>query len=239
MQSDIFKKVKTQKKSTDIVNQIIHLIEEKKLKEGDRLPAERFLSETLGVSRGVLREAIRALEIAGIIKALSGSGNYISLNGNSFSKEYEALKILSSEDNPLDIIIVRKNLEPLAVKLAVKNVTENNLKKIEKIVREMESNKNQSIIDNRIDGDFHIAIAESSKNQILIDIMKIIVLKMQQQKFWQYTKVKSILSLGHSDLYLKEHTMLFEAIKAGDEKIAVDIIKNHLNDVEKDYRKYF
>jgi len=239
MQNDIFKKVKTQKKSTVVVEQIVHLIREKKLKEGDRLPAERYLSETLGVSRGVLREAIRALEIAGVINAVSGSGNYISLNEDGFSKEYDALKILSAEDNPLDIIIVRKNLEPLAVKLAAKNATENDIKKIEKIVKEMEYNKNQGIIDNRIDGDFHIAIAESSKNQILIDIMKLIVLKMQQQKFWQYTKVKSILSLGHSALYLKEHAMLLEAIKAGDGKTALDIIKNHLNDVEKDYRKYF
>ncbi|MCE5329771.1 GntR family transcriptional regulator, partial [bacterium] len=104
MQNDIFKKVKTQKKSTVVVDQIVHLIREKKLKEGDRLPAERYLSETLGVSRGVLREAIRALEIAGVINAVSGSGNYISLNEDGFSKEYDALKILSSEDNPLDII---------------------------------------------------------------------------------------------------------------------------------------
>ena len=86
---------------------------------------------------------------------------------------------------------------------------------------------------------FHIAIAMCSKNQILVDIMRLIVIKMQEQKFWQYTKRKSILSLGHSDLYLKEHSMLLDALRLKNEKAAVDIIKKHLNDVEKDYRKYF
>ena len=76
---------------------VLCLINENKLKVGDRLPSERDLSETFGISRGVLRESIRALEIAGIIDARSGSGNFIKSNAN-ITREIEALNILEVVD---------------------------------------------------------------------------------------------------------------------------------------------
>jgi len=236
--NNIFKKIQTQKKSTVVVDQLVRLINENKLKVGDRLPSERDLAESLGVSRGVLRESIRALEIAGIIEAKSGSGNYIKSNAN-ITREIEALNILEEEDNPLDIIMVRKNLEPLAVKMAVRNAEKEDIKRLDAILTKMKKNKETGIIDNKVDGQFHIAITKASKNRTLLDIMRLIVLKMQKQKFWQYTKEKSIYSLGHSGLYLDEHTQLVKAIKNKDEKSALEAINQHLEDVEKDNKEYF
>jgi GntR family transcriptional repressor for pyruvate dehydrogenase complex len=234
----IFKKVHTQKKSTVVVDQLIKLINENKLRVGDRLPSERDLAESMGVSRGVLRESIRALEIAGIIEAKSGSGNFIKSNIN-ISREIEAFNILEEEDNPLDIILVRKNLEPLAVKMAVRNAEKEDIERLERILQKMKSNKDKGIIDNKIDGQFHVAITMASKNRTLLDIMRLIVLKMQKQKFWQYTKEKSIYSLGHSGLYLEEHTQLVDAIKDKNEELALKSINKHLRDVEKDNKEYF
>lgn len=238
MSDGTFKKAQTKKKSAIVVEQILNLIREHKLREGDRLPAERYLSKTLGVSRGILREAIRALEIAGIIDARSGSGNYIT-SGENAVKEIEALSMLEREDNPLDIIMVRKSIEPLAVKMAVKNATHDDIQRMNRILDTMKKNYESAIIDGEIDGNFHMEITKASKNQTLMDVMKLIVSKMKKQKFWQYTKEKSILSLGHSDIYLQEHSRLLDAIKNRDEKLAIKIIKKHLNDVEKDAKKYF
>ena len=238
VEDKIFQKIQTKKKSTRIVDQLVRLINEDKLRVGDRLPSERDLSESLGVSRGVLRESIRALEIAGIIDARSGSGNYIKSNAST-NREIEALNILEEEDNPLDIIMVRKNLEPLAVRMAVKNADKEDIKKLEKILGTMKNNSKMKIIDNKIDGQFHTVITKASKNKTLLDIMRLIVLKMQKQKFWQYTKEKSIYSLGHSSLYLDEHSRLVDAIKNKNEELALETINNHLNDVEKDIREYF
>jgi len=238
VENKIFKKIQTKKKSTVVVDQLVRLINENKLKVGDRLPSERDLSETFGISRGVLRESIRALEIAGIIDARSGSGNFIKSDAN-ITREIEALNILEEEDNPLDIIMVRKNLEPLAVKMAVKNANKEDIKKLEKILLKMKKNSMEGIVDTKIDGQFHVAITKASKNKTLLDIMRLIVLKMQKQKFWQYTKEKSIYSLGHSSLYLDEHSRLVDAIKNKNEKLALECINKHLNDVEKDNREYF
>ena len=238
MENKIFEKIQTKKKSTVVVDQIVRLINENKLKVGDRLPSERDLSDTFDISRGILRESIRALEIAGIIDARSGSGNYIKSNAN-ITREIEALNILEEEDNPLDIIMVRKVLEPLAVKMAVKNADREDIKKLEKILSKMRKNSREGIVDTKIDGQFHIGITKASKNKTLLDIMRLVVLKMQKQKFWQYTKEKSIYSLGHSSLYLEEHFRLVDAIKNKDEKLALDSINKHLDDVEKDNKEYF
>ena len=228
MSDGTFKKAQTKKKSAIVVEQILNLIREHKLREGDRLPAERYLSKTLGVSRGILREAIRALEIAGIIDARSGSGNYIT-SGENAVKEIEALSMLEREDNPLDIIMVRKSIEPLAVKMAVKNATHDDIQRMNRILDTMKKNYESAIIDGEIDGNFHMEISKASKNQTLMDVMKLIVSKMKKQKFWQYTKEKSILSLGHSDIYLQEHSRLLDAIKNRDEKLAIKIIKNQFS----------
>jgi len=238
VENKIFEKIQTKKKSTVVVDQIVRLINENKLKVGDRLPSERDLSDTFDISRGILRESIRALEIAGIIDARSGSGNYIKSNAN-ITREIEALNILEEEDNPLDIIMVRKVLEPLAVKMAVKNADREDIKKLEKILSKMRKNSREGIVDTKIDGQFHIGITKASKNKTLLDIMRLVVLKMQKQKFWQYTKEKSIYSLGHSSLYLEGHFRLVDAIKNKDEKLALDSINKHLDDVEKDNKEYF
>ena len=148
MENKIFEKVHTKKKSTVVVDQLVRLINENKLKVGDRLPSERELSEIFGVSRGVLRESIRALEIAGIIDAISGSGNYIKSNAN-INMEIEALNILEEEDNPLDIIMVRKNLEPLAVKMAVKNADKEDIKPEEKEIKEIDSHEEESFSEQK------------------------------------------------------------------------------------------
>ncbi len=61
-----------------ILNQIIENIQNGNLKAGAALPAERTMAETMGVSRPAVREALRALELLGIVKPVPGGGNYIT-----------------------------------------------------------------------------------------------------------------------------------------------------------------
>lgn len=61
-----------------IVEEIHHIIVEKNLKIGDKLPSERYLKETLNVSRQSIREALRALELIGVIYVRRGEGTYLA-----------------------------------------------------------------------------------------------------------------------------------------------------------------
>lgn len=76
--SHMFKEIGEERPFNGILKQIIENIQSKKLKPGAALPAERTMAETMGVSRAALREALRALELLGIMKSVPGGGNYIT-----------------------------------------------------------------------------------------------------------------------------------------------------------------
>lgn len=74
----MFKEIGEERPFNGILKQIIENIQSGKLKSGAALPAERTMAETMGVSRAALREALRALELLGILKSVPGGGNYIT-----------------------------------------------------------------------------------------------------------------------------------------------------------------
>lgn len=76
--SHMFKEIGEERPFNGILKQIIENIQSGKLKPGAALPAERTMAETMGVSRAALREALRALELLGILKSVPGGGNYIT-----------------------------------------------------------------------------------------------------------------------------------------------------------------
>ena len=61
-----------------IANRLVALISERQLRPGDRLPPERELAVTMGVSRASLREALRALSLIGVTEMRQGAGNYVA-----------------------------------------------------------------------------------------------------------------------------------------------------------------
>ena len=71
---DMFKEIGDERTFNGILNQITDNIQRGRLKAGDALPAERTMAETMGVSRPAVREALRALELLGIIKPVPGGG---------------------------------------------------------------------------------------------------------------------------------------------------------------------
>ncbi|NLM13975.1 MAG: FadR family transcriptional regulator, partial [Epulopiscium sp.] len=84
---------KASKKSyTKVIDYIKKQIRQGKLSIGEKLPAERELSEILGVSRNSVREAIRSLEIMGVISSQHGAGNY--LTGNFENNLVESISMM-------------------------------------------------------------------------------------------------------------------------------------------------
>ena len=238
MDKKIFEKINSKKKTTLIADQILKLIKSKKLSVGEKLPSERFLAESMGVSRGALRETLRALEMIGIVETRVGDGSYIK-GETAKNKSYEVSEVLEREDNPLNVIMVRKRIEPLSVKLAARNVNSENIKPLEEIINEAEENLNNEEINYEIDGRFHLAIARMTENKTLIDVMKVIVDRMADNRFWRYGKEKSIKEFRELKFFTYEHKDIFNAIKTGDSELAEKLVLKHLNDVEKGLKRLF
>jgi len=176
-----FDPVKNGRISEAIINSIKEKIIKKKLITGDRLPQEKVMAKQFGVSLVTIREALRVLEIEGLIERKRGNGGgiFITTINNDFIKtslgNFLTLKHLSPEH----LYEVRKIIEPLAIILTAKRINTDEIKKLEENVSYCEQLLNKILmscnpitseeffnLDNR-NNEFHRLIAKASHNPIL------------------------------------------------------------------------
>ncbi len=157
-----------------IADRLEGMIADGTLKEGERLPAERQLSERLGVSRPSLREAIQKLASKGLLHTRQGGGTFVTETLSlSFSDPLVAL-VKDQPDAEFDTLEVRKELEGVAAYNAASRATETDREHIGSRFNEMaevQRSHAPSIDKLRVDADFHMSIIESAHNVVLLHFM--------------------------------------------------------------------
>ena len=163
------KTVQTQKIYKNIVEQIVDLIHDGSLKEGDRLPPERTLAEMLQVSRTSVREALKVMEIMGIIEIRPGEGSVVSdFNVEPFLSMIWPV-ILAKGGIEKDLQEFRKILEEGSIRiLARKGENEEFFSGLKEIVDEMEKSIDDCAQSVRLDILFHRRIFELTGNRLLL-----------------------------------------------------------------------
>lgn len=139
-------------------------------KAGTRLPAERALAETLGVSRNSLREAIFALKARGLLTSRPGSGIFVTDRLQSAITSPWRQLLADHPDLCWDMLEFRREHEGATTYYAAQRANRSDLKKIEAIIRRLDAayasgNKTE---EHDADADFHEAIAEASHNSMFL-----------------------------------------------------------------------
>jgi len=169
-----FQKIASEKLSHAVTHQIEELILRGILRPGERLPAERELSERLGVSRPSLREAISDLQDRGLLSSKAGAGIYVAdVLGNAFSPAL--VRLFSTHDEAVfDYVSFRRDMEGLAAERAAKLGSDTDLKVINTLFEKMETahNRRNPADEARLDADFHLSIIEASHNVIMLHMMR-------------------------------------------------------------------
>src|SRR5689334_19149503 len=106
---------------------------------GERIPAERELCQQLGVGRASLREALKALEIMGMIETRLGDGTYVCDRSEFFSRPLLWAITGSHQEDARELIEARRLMEVELAGLAAERATAEDIRTIEKYMREMES----------------------------------------------------------------------------------------------------
>ena len=228
----MFNKVKTKKVYMKIVEQIMNLIKEGKLKPGEKLPPEQILSEEFGTSRPSVREALSALEILGITESRGGRGNFIKDNFK-FPLYEQEFRELEEEESPFEILEARKAVEAEIVGLAAKKATKEDIVSIRESLDKMKSVMTNIPGIMEFDREFHINIAKAAHNSLLFSIMAYLA-DLLKERLWINLKEKSWSIPGRPQEYFEEHTDIFNAIKNKDSKGARKRMYDHLAGVEKD-----
>jgi DNA-binding GntR family transcriptional regulator len=184
------------------------------LKPGERL-MEVQLAEKMGVSRTPIREAIRKLELEGLVIMIPRKGAYVA-----------DLSI----KNITDVLEVRAALEGLASGLAALRMTEEEIKELELIARHFEQAMNSNDVEGIIQTDieFHEKIFKSTRNEKLQQLAN--SLMEQVQRF----RVMYVNQSAKSVNLIKEHYKIVEAISVRNRAMAENIAKIHIQNAEKD-----
>lgn len=125
-----FKVIKRRRLYQDVVGQIHDLIRDGTLKPGDRLPPERELAEQFEVSRSSIREAMRALELQGLVASRPGSGTFVSTDSLESLVAIIASSLGGAREYLDYTFEVRRLLEPQIAALAAERATEADINRI-------------------------------------------------------------------------------------------------------------
>lgn len=231
-----FEKIAQEKLSHEVIRQIEALILRGILRPGERLPAERELSDRLGVSRPSLREALSNLQDRGLLVSRAGAGVFVAdVLGSAFS---EALVTLFSahEEAVFDYIGFRRDMEGLAAERAARLGTETDLKVIDMIFNKMvEAHPKRSPADEaQHDADFHLAIIEASHNVIMLHMMRSMYQLLREGVFYN-RQIMFKQRTTRSEL-LDQHKAINDALQARDPQAARKAVSNHLDYVERALR---
>lgn len=226
-----FKPVKTKRTSESILEQIKKLIIEGQLAPGDKLLTERELSERLQVSRASVREALSALNLAGILEIRHGEGIYVKRPAPNAVIEPLTFILLLEKDKLKDILEVRKALEVEAAGLAAERCTPGLLQELKAVVEEMEEDLPAGEKAEQLDLRFHLTLAQASQNPLLSRLMNTV-----QEIIGQTLKVTRALWLsatsGTTRRLFEEHRDIYLAVAAQDRSRARELMYQHLWKVE-------
>jgi DNA-binding FadR family transcriptional regulator len=167
-----FTKAKAGRVFQEVIAQIEDAIVSGELKEGERLPPERILTEMTGTSRGTVREALRVLEQKGLIVIKTGTAGGAFVRSVSPRKVSESLALLiRTQQVPMkDLAEFREGVEGKAAGLAAKRANRKDIERLEALLKEAQEllEKGEAgwadfiEVDNRI----HMAVADISRNQL-------------------------------------------------------------------------
>jgi GntR family transcriptional repressor for pyruvate dehydrogenase complex len=210
----------------EVAARILRVILEGRLTAGDRLPSERELGAQFGVSRTVVREAVRSLAGRGIVSVASGRGLTVSrIDADALREPMNLyLRASPSVDYP-KVHEIRRLLEVEVACLAAERATESDLRDLEESCLVLLSAKGVEEIS-QADVEFHRQLSKATHNElflVLLDAIADPLLAVRQSTF---------LRPGRMDAAYAQHRAILDRVAGRDGAGARVAMREHLDDVE-------
>ena len=210
----------------DIVQEFSSLIRQGVLKPGERLPSERVLADQLQVSRSSVREALRSLELQGLVISKRGSGTFINTDNLESMVALLASTLTSGADTLKHIFEMRHMLEPQIAALAAQRANKQEVAELESILEEQV----KEIADGGtgVDSDtaFHFAMASATHNSALVKVVSAV------EDILRRSRNQSLQEPGRPQRSLASHREILGMIHSGDAAGARRAMEYHLTTVE-------
>lgn len=211
-----------------VVDQITNAIINGELKPGDKIPTEPELSETFGVGRNSIREAIKILEAYGVLEIKRAEGTYIRQDYN-YKMLYPILYgIILQKDSHGQIVDLKKVIDIGILQVVMRAMSEADIKKLEDIVGEMEKEikktkpSSTSIFD--IDVKFHSEITTVLDN-VLLESIGYYVDKITRSS--RIMAIDRALEQGAEEDFIRLHREMIDMLKEKKEEAVFKVVEEH------------
>jgi len=233
-----FAKIKTKKIYEEVCEILHEKIRSGELNPGDRLDSVDLLAEKLQVSRSAVREALAALKAMGLIEIKQGSGTFVKQFPENKLDFPLSTSILAHKENVPHLLELRKIIEVGTAVSAARSRTNEDIERLKTILEKMKTVQGDGELGEKVDFEFHMAIADASHNPLLPNLLDqvsglTIDLMRETRKIWLFSKQTTI-----EQLY-DEHMRIFLAIKQQNTELAELAMHSHLSNVEKILMQYF
>jgi GntR family transcriptional repressor for pyruvate dehydrogenase complex len=221
-----FEAIRKNRVHEEVAKQIERLIVQK-MQPGDKLPAERELAELLGVSRSSIRDAIRRLEIVGLVEPRQGAGTVV--------REISTATLVSPLANVIahrrqlvgELLDFRRMLEPPLAARAATHASNGEIAGMDEILRRQDKKVRQGQLAVEEDTEFHYRIALASGNSVVLKVMDVVMDLLRE------TRSRSLQTEGRPQKSLAGHKRILAAMKRHDAAAAEAAMRVHIQDIEK------
>lgn len=209
-----------------VAQQIQRLIVDGALKPGDLLPPERELAERFAVSRSSVRDAIRTLELVGLVVPRQGEGTVVADVGPEAVVMPIASVLTRKRELIEELLDIRKMIEPALAARAAERATAEDLARLEDVVRRQSAKTLRGEEAVEEDTEFHYEIALAARNGVVRRVIDVLMRLLRD------TRARSLQTHGRPERSLAGHRRILGAIKRRDAAAAERAVRRHLKEIE-------
>jgi GntR family transcriptional repressor for pyruvate dehydrogenase complex len=205
-----------------IAEQLRGLIADGRFKPGDQLPPERILAETFQVSRASVREALRALELQGLIEGRQGGGTFVRrVSAEELSRQMTSA-LMAGNREVADLFELREMIEPAIARKAAERVTPEQIEALDRILEQQRTKVARGEPYPDEDAAFHYTVAVAADNAALLRLVNVIMELLHE------SRATYLQSGARPQRSLEGHRALVDALRARDPDRAESIMRDHI-----------
>lgn len=191
---------------------------------GGRLPSERQLAQSLGVSRGLVREAILELALKGLVSRRQGRGTEVRARHHSDFTGAIVGRLAEGERRVLELLDFREALEPPIAARAAERATSADVQRLREISTDLDTESDPTRAA-KLDASFHHGIALATRNHVLVDLVETSMEMLNQ------TRRRNLQTPERRRMSREAHRAIFAAVQAGDAEAAERAMTEHIRSV--------
>jgi len=219
-----FESIRRNKVYEEVARRLEKLIAEG-LKPGDMLPPERELAETFGVSRSSVRDAIRRLELLGMVEPRQGAGTVVRELSTDAVINPLTMALVQKRKLVVELLDVRKMLEPPLASRAATHASPDDIIELEDILRRQDEKLGRGEAAIEEDNEFHYTIAMASDNSVVLKVLDVLMDLLRE------TRERSLQVEGRPHKSIAGHRRILSAIKRHDALAAELAMRRHIEEV--------